>query len=99
MISRRNFLAALPGAGMLRRADDLTHVRIDAGEIIARVNPMIFGQRAGEVITVNGPSPEATNSFEQPGQIVTVSRDHNDFGADFTFEFPAHSVTLLELSA
>jgi len=36
MISRSNFLAALPGAGMLRRADDLTHVRIDAGEIIAR---------------------------------------------------------------
>src|SRR5690242_16988090 len=44
MISRRNFLAALPAAGVLGGADDLTHVRIDAGEIIARVNPMIFGQ-------------------------------------------------------
>jgi alpha-N-arabinofuranosidase len=55
--------------------------------------------RAGKVFTINGPSPEAANSFEQPVQVATVSRAHNDFGPQFTFEFPAHSITLLELSA
>ena len=54
--------------------------------------------RAGKVFTINGPSPETTNSFEQPNVVGTTSRDHGDFGTQFTFEFPAHSVTLLEMA-
>src|SRR5258708_9063656 len=48
MMTRRTLLTALPAAGLLRgqqpAATDVTHVRIDAGEVTARVNPMIFGQ-------------------------------------------------------
>jgi alpha-N-arabinofuranosidase len=54
--------------------------------------------RSGKVFTINGPSPDAANSFEQPNVVTTIMRDFGDFGAQFTFEFPAHSVTLLELS-
>jgi alpha-L-arabinofuranosidase len=53
---------------------------------------------AGKVFTINGPSPDAVNSFEQPNLVTTTTRDSSDFGAQFTFEFPAHSVTLLETS-
>jgi alpha-N-arabinofuranosidase len=55
--------------------------------------------RPGKVFTINGSSPEAVNSFEQPNQVAGASRDYTDFGPQFTFEFPAHSITLLELSA
>jgi len=44
MITRRTLLASLPAAGLVRAADDVTHVRVEADEVVARVNPMIFGQ-------------------------------------------------------
>ena len=49
MITRRKLLATLPAAALLRAQENssapgVSRVRIDAGEIIARVNPMIFGQ-------------------------------------------------------
>ena len=49
MMTRRRLLATLPAAALLRGqqnsgTSDVTRVRIDAGEITARVNPMIFGQ-------------------------------------------------------
>ena len=48
MMTRRTLLTALPAASLLRgqqhAAADVTHVRIDAGEVTARVNPLIFGQ-------------------------------------------------------
>jgi len=37
------------------------------------------------------------NSFEQPNLVATAARDYGDFGAQFTFEFPAHSVTMLDI--
>ncbi|HXI38986.1 MAG TPA: alpha-L-arabinofuranosidase C-terminal domain-containing protein [Bryobacteraceae bacterium] len=54
--------------------------------------------RTGKVFTINGPSPESANSFDQPNVVGTAGRDHGDFAAQFTFEFPAHSVTLLEIA-
>ncbi|HKW98934.1 MAG TPA: alpha-L-arabinofuranosidase C-terminal domain-containing protein [Bryobacteraceae bacterium] len=53
--------------------------------------------RRGNVFTINGPSPDAVNSFEQPNQVAITSREFADFGPQFTFEFPAHSVTVLEI--
>jgi len=53
--------------------------------------------RVGKVFTINGPSPDAVNSFEQPNVVATATRDFGDFGAHFNFEFPAHSVTMLEI--
>jgi alpha-L-arabinofuranosidase len=52
----------------------------------------------GRIFTLNGPSPEAMNSFERPDLVGISSRDHRGFGARFTLEFPAHSVSLLALS-
>ncbi len=54
--------------------------------------------RTRKVFTINGPSPDAVNSFEQPTYVATATRDSSDFGAQFSFEFPAHSVTLLEMA-
>jgi alpha-N-arabinofuranosidase len=53
--------------------------------------------RAGKVFTINGPSPDAANSFEQPNVVATAARDYADFSAQFNFEFPAHSVTMLDI--
>ncbi|MBI3667934.1 MAG: alpha-N-arabinofuranosidase [Acidobacteria bacterium] len=54
--------------------------------------------RAGKVFSINGPSPDAANSFDNPNQVGIASRDSGDFGAQFSFEFPAHSITLLEIT-
>jgi len=55
--------------------------------------------RTGKVYSINGPSPDARNTFERPSEVTLASRDHAEFGSPaFTFEFPPHSVTLLELS-
>jgi alpha-N-arabinofuranosidase len=51
----------------------------------------------GRIFTINGPSAEAMNSFERPDTVTTSSRTQSGFGAQFTLEFPAHSVTLLKL--
>jgi len=51
----------------------------------------------GEVYEVNGESPAVRNSFERP-EAVSVS--HNTWlarGARLTYDFPAHSVTVLKL--
>jgi len=53
--------------------------------------------RAGKIYAINGPSPDAANSFEQPNIVATTAREYADFSAQFTFEFPAHSVTMLEI--
>ena len=61
---------------------------------VSGVNPT----RSGKVFTINGPSPDAVNSMEQPNVVATTTRDSSDFGPQFSFEFPAHSVTLLEMA-
>jgi alpha-L-arabinofuranosidase len=55
--------------------------------------------RAGKVYSINGPSPDSRNTFERPSEVTVASRAYTEFASPgFTFEFPAHSVTLLELS-
>ena len=49
MITRRMLLTGLSAAGLARTQPnaapaEVTHVRIGAAEVTARVNPMIFGQ-------------------------------------------------------
>jgi alpha-L-arabinofuranosidase len=57
-----------------------------------------FG-RAGKVYTINGSSPDSHNTLERPKEVMLSSRDYAEFGSPgFVFEFPPHSVTLLELS-
>jgi alpha-L-arabinofuranosidase len=53
--------------------------------------------RTGRIFTISGPSPDSANSFEQPNLVATAARQYGDFGAQFTCEFSAHSVTMLEI--
>ena len=54
--------------------------------------------RGGKVFTIDGPSTDAMNSFEKPDVVAVSTREHQGFGARFSFEFPAHSVTLLQMA-
>jgi hypothetical protein len=42
--------------------------------------------------------PEVTNSFERPDRIATRASTFNEAGREFSFTFPAYSVTLLKLT-
>ena len=43
---------------------------------------------------VNGPHPEATNSFEQPETVSVAARQLDAGGSRLSYAFPAHSITL-----
>ena len=46
MTTRRTWLAAAGGAGLIAKAapPDAARIEIDADQVVARVNPRIFGQ-------------------------------------------------------
>ena len=52
---------------------------------------------AGLAYEVNAPSVECFNSFEGPDEVSVVERPLEAAGADFTYRFPAHSLTVLKL--
>jgi alpha-N-arabinofuranosidase len=54
--------------------------------------------RSGKVYVINGPSPDARNSFVSPREVGVSSHDHSGFGGRFMLEFPAHSATLLKIA-
>ena len=47
------------------------------------------------VAEVNGPGPEATNSFEHPDTVGVREHEVKVRGSRFDYSFPAHSITLL----
>ncbi|NQU07483.1 MAG: hypothetical protein HQ583_02895, partial [Candidatus Abyssubacteria bacterium] len=49
------------------------------------------------VYEINGPEIGAQNSFSEPGNVKTVEKPFSEAASDFTYEFPAHSVTLIKL--
>jgi alpha-N-arabinofuranosidase len=51
----------------------------------------------GKVFTINGPAVDAMNSFEKPQAVNVSTRDFGGFGAKFSLEFPAHSISLLQM--
>jgi len=53
--------------------------------------------RPGKVFTINGPAVDAMNSFEKPQNVTVSTRDFGGFGAKFSFEFPPHSISLLQI--
>jgi len=44
-------------------------------------------------------SPDDTNSLQEPTKIVPITEPANGLGTNFTREFPAYSITVLELKA
>ena len=57
----------------------------------------ISPKAGGKVFTINGPSVDAMNSFEKPTAVNVATRDFGGFGAKFSLEFPAHSISLLQM--
>ena len=53
---------------------------------------------SGHAITLQAPDPEATNSITEPTKIIPVDRQLPDLASQFSYEFPACSITVLEVS-
>ena len=54
---------------------------------------------AGTAIVLKANSPEDTNTIQEPTKIVPVTESVDGLGTEFTREFPAYSITVLELKA
>ncbi|MBI5116141.1 alpha-N-arabinofuranosidase [Candidatus Poribacteria bacterium] len=52
----------------------------------------------GVVYEINGVAAEAENSFDEPDKVKTVEKPLRGVSSKFTYSFPAHSVTLIELT-
>ncbi len=51
----------------------------------------------GKAYEINGASIDARNDFDSPDTIVTVERPLIEIGREFSYTFPAHSITLLRI--
>jgi len=76
--------------GVVNRHRDLA---LRADFEIASATP----RRSGTAHVINGPSPDSRNTFESPSVVGVTRREVNEFGPRFSFEFPAHSITLLKM--
>ncbi len=54
-------------------------------------------QPHAKVFEISGPGPRVKNSFTNPEQVKTTSRDWLEAGNEAVYEFPAHAVSLLKL--
>lgn len=61
-----------------------------------RVNGFIPQSNAA-VYTLNGPSVESTNEYGSHDSVVITASSISNASHDFTYVFPAHSVTVIEL--
>jgi len=69
--------------------DDIT-TTIHINGFVPRSNAAVY--------TLNGPDVESTNEYGSHDTIVIASSEISDASRDFTYVFPAHSVTVIELS-
>jgi alpha-N-arabinofuranosidase len=72
-----------------RHKDDAIAVEISLGEFQPEKKAFVY--------EINGPTVDAKNSFEEPDKVKTVEKEFSDAASVFTYEFPAHSITLLKL--
>ena len=71
------------------RRDDITcEISVSGAEI----------GKEGRVHEINGESETAANGFDNPNEVQIVERALDGLGGRFTFTFPAHSVSVLELT-
>jgi alpha-L-arabinofuranosidase len=56
-------------------------------------------QPTGRITTMAANSPEDTNSITEPMKIVPVTSTVNGLSANFTRDFPAYSISVLELAS
>ncbi len=60
------------------------------------IDGLAYGGRA-HVLVLDGPSPTSYNTPSQPGLVSTQASTAQLSGGEFSWTFPAHSVSLLEL--
>jgi len=54
-------------------------------------------KRKGRVFELNGPDAMACNDLENPEKVKITEKKINNAGNNFSFEFPPHSATVIEL--
>ncbi|RJP25788.1 MAG: alpha-N-arabinofuranosidase [Candidatus Abyssobacteria bacterium SURF_5] len=68
--------------------------------IVAQISlDSFYPKKVCRVFEINGPQVDAKNSFSEPDNVKTVEKRFNSAAAEFRYEFPAHSVTLLKLDS
>jgi len=55
-------------------------------------------KKKAAVYEINGPEPKIRNSFEEPENVKIMEKEFSDAASEFTYEFPAHSITLLKIN-
>ena len=73
-----------------RHKDETIEVEIDLGDFQPEKKAVLY--------EINGPEIGAQNSFSEPGNVKIVEKPFTNAASDFTYMFPAHSVTLLKLT-
>jgi alpha-N-arabinofuranosidase len=71
-----------------RHEDEALEVEISLGDF----NP----EKKAAVYEINGPYPKAINSFEEPENVKITEKEFTGAASEFTYKFPAHSITLLK---
>lgn len=56
-------------------------------------------EKQATVFEINGRDPDSENSFEHPDDVKITTRSYSRVGNIFEYAFPAHSVTLIDLTA
>lgn len=54
-------------------------------------------KRKAKVYEINGPDVGAQNSFDEPDKVGVEEKEFSDAASEFTYEFPAHSITVMKL--
>ena len=64
-----------------------------------QINGASAVEAQGQALVLKANSPDDTNSILEPKNIVPVTENVDGLGIDFMREFPAYSITILELKA
>jgi alpha-L-arabinofuranosidase len=85
------------------RKNDLLYLAVVNADPTAAVRTVVvldgFGHSQRLAATVlDGASPEAFNSLAKPDEVATTCTTHDVGKGDFAWTFPAHSLSLLEVS-
>lgn len=67
-------------------------------DIITAIHINGFIPQYATVYTLNGPSVESTNEYGSHDSVVITTSSISDASHEFTYVFPAHSVTVIKLS-
>ncbi len=52
-----------------------------------------------KVYELNAPEVKTANDFDEPDNVKIAEKNFSDAGSHFTYTFPAHSITIIELKA